>query len=252
MGSDNQSQSKKSKTSKPLSGLRKKQSISLPATIVLALIVLFLVFLDATGRLNIDTKKSDRDNMVKETTSTLERDNQTSSYKASEVELLSERLSSVIEATKKVPFKAKVSTDGGFKGYWTQSGDNYRFEDPSNISIIILNASKRRLWVIDAARKTVVESVLDTTTISSYAELSPALFIEGLSGIASPESKKLEDVLPAGSNANLTFTKEGLPDRWEGLRKNSAPCFIDWDYIQVGNITLAEFELPKGLSVTRH
>lgn len=251
MGSDNQGQSKKQRINNFLGRLRWKQSTSLPAIMILVLIAIFLVYFDTTGRLNISTSKNDQENTVNETTGTAKRDNQAESYKVNESELLSERLSSVIEASKRTPFKAKVLTDGGFKGYWTQSGGNYRFEDPSKVNIIILNSLKQRLWVIDSARKTVIESVLDTSSVSSYTELSPALFIESLSATVSPESKKLEDVLPAGDNSKLTFTNEGLPDRWEGLRKNNTPCFIDWDYIQIGNVPPVEFELPRGLSVTR-
>ncbi|MHB8840422.1 MAG: hypothetical protein ACYC56_01320 [Candidatus Aquicultor sp.] len=160
------------------------------------------------------------------------------------------QLEQVISATKKAPFKAKVVTDGGFYGFWTQSGDNYRFESPPKLNLIIINSSKKKVWVVNLTRKVALETPISSSTASFYSELSPAFFIEGLSRYANAETKRLEDILPSDNNSKLMLTKQGLPKRWEGLRSNKTPCFISWDYIQINNISPAEFELPKGIAIT--
>ncbi len=160
------------------------------------------------------------------------------------------RLEQVIRATKKAPFKAKVVTDGGFYGFWTQNGDNYRFESPPKLNLIIINSSKKKVWVVNLTRKVALETPINSSTASFYTELSPAFFIEGLSRYANAETKRLEDILPSDTNSKLMLTERGLPKRWEGLRRDKTPCFISWDYIQVDNISPAEFELPKGVAIT--
>ncbi len=164
--------------------------------------------------------------------------------------LFERRLEQVISATKKAPFKARIVTDGGFYGFWTQSGDNYRFESPPKLNLIIINSSKKKVWVVNLSRKVALETPISSSTASFYSELSPAFFIEGLSRYANAETKRLEDILPSDTNSKLILTERGLPKRWEGLRSNKTPCFISWDYIQVDTISPAEFELPKGIAIT--
>jgi len=160
------------------------------------------------------------------------------------------QLEKVIIATKKAPFKARISTDGGFYGYWTQSGDNYRFESPTKLNLIIINSSKRKVWVVNLTRKIALETAISSSTAGFYSEISPAFFIEGLSRYANAETKRLEDILPSDNKSKLILTDQGLPKRWEGLRSNKTPCFISWDYIQINNISPAEFELPQGVAIT--
>lgn len=215
-----------------------KQGGSLPAIVLLALVAITLVVFNVNKRAG---------NLPAQNTST------TAAKKAANVadkipEFFQQKLENVISATKKAPFKAKITTDGGFYGYWTQNGDDYRFESPSKLNLIIINASKKKVWVVNLTRKVALETAISSETAGFYSELSPAFFIEGLSRFANAETKRLEDILPSDSKSRLILTEQGLPKRWEGSRSNKTPCFISWDYIQINNISPAEFELPKGVA----
>jgi len=160
-----------------------------------------------------------------------------------------EQLSEVLVSVKKTPFKAKVTTESGFKGYWIQSGDSYRFEDADKQNILIYNSTHKKLWVIDMPRKIAVETVCDTATADYYEKINPAVFIEGFGNVDGSVTRKLEEMLPSGDKARLSFTEQGLPDRWESRKSDGKPYFIDWEYEQTGNISATEFDLPDGISI---
>lgn len=229
----------KSKINDLISGFQQRNP-SIPAIFVLALTAITLVVFEIVDTVNSPiSKKLD-----------LIKTSQFSEAKNESIGPLREQLTKIIAATKKVPFRAKIVTNDGFKEYWTQSGRNFRFEDPSKQNIIILNYAKKRLWIINLAGKSASESAFDTSTADFYAEIAPAFLLSGLTDTSTAQTIKLEDVLPSNSGSRLTFTKEGLPDRWEGFKGNNSACFVDWQYIQLKkNIPVSEFELPQGITL---
>lgn len=230
----------KSKIDNFKAGLKKKRPGSLPAILILVLTVATLIIFDITDRMTIPKPAQNNEDAL--TANMVNRDSSNS---------LNDNLARIIKAAKKTPFKAKITTENGFKGYWTQSGDNYRFEDPSKQNVVIFNASRRTLWVIDITGKVAVETLVNTSTAGSYVELSPAFFVAGYSDTATAGTKTLEDMLPANKHSKLTFTKQGLPETWEGRKRDGSEVFIRWEYIQADIISPSEFVLPEGLSVTK-
>lgn len=220
--------------------LRDGRPGALPAVIALIILGLILVFFNIIDKSDDPTIKTN--NRASEDRKMLDRVAE---------EPFHYQLDKIIEATKKKPFKAKITTEVGIKGYWTQSGIDYRFEDPSRSNIIILNSSQEKLWVIDLAAKIAHETPFNTSNLNHHNELIPTLLIEGLSTSTATGTKNLEDILPGGKNAKLTFTPHELPDRWDGSRRDGAACFIDWDYIQLDNISPTEFEPPQGLTIIK-
>jgi hypothetical protein len=73
-------------------------------------------------------------------------------------DIIRARMKQILTATKKVPFKARMSTETGFKGFWTQNGLSYRFEDPLGTQAIIFSAEKKRLWVLDISENIAFET----------------------------------------------------------------------------------------------
>jgi hypothetical protein len=217
-----------------------KKGGSLSAVVVLAIVVVTLVVFNANKKAIYQPPQNTDTTMAKKA---LDISDMVPDYFQYQVE-------KVIAATKKASFKAKITTDGGFYGYWTQSGDNYRFESPPKLNLIIINSAKKKVWVVNLTRKIAFETPISSSTAGFYRDVSPAFFIEGLSRFANAETKKLEDILPSDNNSKLILTDKGLPKRWEGLRGNKTPCFITWDYLVINNISPAEFELPQGVAIT--
>jgi hypothetical protein len=151
----------------------------------------------------------------------------------------------ILIATKRVPFKARITTESGFKGLWTQNTLNYRFEKPDGTQVIIFNAGKQRLWVVDLEKKVAFETKFNAQSADAYAEFSPLMFLETLSSSTETASRNLEDILPSGKNSSLTFSAIGLPKRWTGLKKDGTPTFITWDYLQTAETSESAFELPE-------
>ncbi len=228
----------KSKINDFVSSFRKKNS-SLPAVAVLVLVVITLVVFEIVDM--VDNPTSQRVNPIKTS--------QLAETKSKSIGSLHDQLTKIMSATKKTSFRAKVITNEGFKEYWTQSGRNCRFEDPSRQNIIILNYSKKKLWMVNLAEKTASEVALDTSTADFYAQITPVLLLGGLTNTSTAQTIKLGDVLPSNRGSKLTFTKEGLPRRWEGFKSNNSASFVDWQYIQVNkSIPASEFELPQGIT----
>ncbi|MDI6716452.1 MAG: hypothetical protein QME63_05865 [Actinomycetota bacterium] len=228
---------------------RQSRPSRLPPIIILILAVLALVLFDYTNHAvfspeNELSTKMKAENPAKQLVTVNDNNIQ------KPTDLFNYQLNMVIKSAKKIPFKASVTTEQGLKGYWFQSGDNCRFEDSSRINIIIINSSQMKLWVINSERKTALETQLDTSTVNYYLGLSPVLLIEGLSGTPIANTKSLEEILPSGSNLKLTFTKEGLPKRWESS-DGKTKRYIEWFYIQLGNIPRKEFELPEGINILK-
>jgi hypothetical protein len=160
-----------------------------------------------------------------------------------------EQMKQILIAAKKVPFKARISTESGFKGFWTQNTLNYRFQNPLNSQVIIFNASKKRLWVVDLTNNIAFETRFNDQSVDAYAEFSPAMFLEVLSDSTDTATKSLEQILPSGDKAKLTFTAIGLPKRWEGQDSSGTATFIAWDYTQLADVPETDFELPAGIVV---
>jgi len=228
----------KAKVEMLLDRLKDNSPGALPAVIILIMLVLTLILFNVIDRIDKPTIETGKKEAVEQT-----------ALIRIEKEPLYDLLNKMMDSTKTRPFKAKVHTEAGFIGYWTQNGDNYRFEDPSRTNVIIINASQKKLWVINLPAKSAHETAIDTSNQDNYNELIPTLLFEGLSATATNGAKVLEDILPGGSNSKLTLNRQGLPDRWDGARSNGAACFIDWDYVQVDNIPPSEFELPQGITI---
>lgn len=217
----------------------KSRKPSVPAVIILALTAITLAIFEI-----VDNSKAHTP--IEANSPSYE---QTETASASLPTSFSDQLTELLISVRKTPFKAKITTESGFKGYWVQSGDNYRFENADKQNILIYNAALNKLWVIDMNRKIAVETICDTATADFYKKINPAVFIEGFGSVSDSVTKKLEEMLPSGDAAKLTFTKQGLPDRWESLRGDGKPYFIDWEYEQINNIPSVEFDLPGGISI---
>lgn len=217
----------------------KSRKPSIPAVIILALTAVTLAIFEITdnskARMPVETNSPSHE--------------QTGTADAALPTSFNEQLAEVLASVKKTPFRAKITTESEFKGYWIQSGDSYRFEDANKQNILIYNATHKKLWIIDMSRKIAVETICDTTTAGYYEKINPAVFIEGFGNIKDPVTKKLEEMLPSGSKARLSFTEQGLPDRWESQRSDGTPYFIDWEYEQISNIPPVDFDLPNGISI---
>lgn len=166
-----------------------------------------------------------------------------------ETEIIQKRMKQILAATKKVSFKARILTESGFKGFWTQNKLSYRFEDPIGSQAIIFNADKRRLWVIDLTKNIAFETKFNDESVDAYSEFSLAMFLETLTSTSDTSKKDLEEILPAGDKAKLKFNAIGLPIRWEGVKSDGAATFIAWDYTKLADVPPADFELPEGVVV---
>lgn len=231
---------------------------STPAITILIITVLTLVVLDYTDRMQTGPLKPAgvaKDVRAPESSKTkgadrAARQNQ-QALNSKIPDPLNHNLAKVIDAAKKAPFRARIVTETGLKGYWTQSGDSYRFEDPAKQNLIIFNAKKKRVWVVNTVGKIAIETPVATSAAGTYVDLSPAFFVAGFSDTATAGTRSLEAMLPATGDAKLIFTKQGLPQHWEGPKSDGKNCFIRWEYMQINNISPAEFELPSGLTVTQ-
>ncbi|HZD59418.1 MAG TPA: hypothetical protein VE439_03050 [Anaerolineae bacterium] len=222
-------------------GLRDRGPGALPAVIILILLGLILLFFDVVGKIDSPTVKVEGPGVHENP--------KLFNYMAREPS--QDELSKVIEATKKRPFKAKITTEAGFKGYWIQDGLNYRFVDPAKARVVIINSAKKKLWVINLNEKVAYETPLKISSPNDYKELVPALIMEGFSPSTAMETKNIEDILPGGKNVKLTFTPDGLPDRWDGSKKDGTPCFIDWDYYHLGSIPPIAFVPLSGTTINK-
>lgn len=240
----------KQKTVDYLARVRGATRISMPAALILLITLMAILGFELFGAVSNDEPLS--------TPIAVNRDAQSeglaqkgSVFDQSNADIFTNsNLKQIINSVKKVPFKAKIITDTGHKGYWTQSGDNYRLEDPAKQNIIIYNAETKKLWIIDVPGKTASETLLTIDSADSYSTITPALLIGGLSvTTTTAETKTIENIIPVGTRSWLTSTKQGLPDRWEGIRSDGSKCFVDWEYLRFGNISPDHFTLPKGISV---
>jgi hypothetical protein len=159
------------------------------------------------------------------------------------------RMKQILVATKRVPFKARITTEGGFKGFWTQNTQNYRFENPDNTQVIIFNATKQRLWVVDLDKEVAFETKFNSQSADAYAENSMVMFFETLSSSTETAARDIEDILPSGKKSSLTFNTIGLPKRWTGVKKDGTPTFIAWDYVQTAETSASAFELPAKTAI---
>ncbi|HEY3373889.1 MAG TPA: hypothetical protein VGK02_02355 [Candidatus Aquicultor sp.] len=158
-------------------------------------------------------------------------------------------LSKIVAATKYASFKARITTQTGFNGVWTQSGGSYRFENPSKQKVMIFSAPKHVIWIIDTPSKSAAQSIVATATATSFADLSAMFFVGAFSDTATTGTKQLDEMFPPDApGTRLTFNKQGLPTLWEGEREGRK-SFMRWDYVQTGNISPSEFELGKGIIV---
>ena len=159
-------------------------------------------------------------------------------------------LQKISVAAGKQQFKAKIITDKGFAGYWTQNKGSYRLEDAAGQNMVIYNAPQKKLWMIDLRNKIVTETALDGATAEFYGSLRPAFFFGGLSASTGAGTVKIEDILPGEQQSQLTFTSSGLPQRWRGLRADGRLGFMAWHYMKLKDIKAEEFKPPRGFSVT--
>lgn len=217
----------------------KSRKPSMPAVIILALTAITLAIFEIADNSNA------RAPMKTNSPSHEQTETASSSLPTS----FDDQLAEVLASVKKSPFRAKITTESGFKGYWIQSGDSYRFEDANKQNILIYNATHKKLWIVDMNRKIAVETICDTATADYYSKINPAVFIEGFGSVNSAVTKKLEEMLPSGNMTRLSFTERGLPDRWESQRSDGSPYFIDWEYEQISNIPPVDFDLPDGISI---
>lgn len=214
---------------------------ALPAIIILVMLAATLVLFEVAGRVDEAALETVQNNTTENT----------SLIPLTPEDHMREQLEQVITSARKRPFRAKVSTENGFEGLWTQDGLNYRFENSTKSKVLIVNAAQKKLWVIDVPTRIAHETPFDSTNMPAFNELIATMFLEGLTTATASGTHSLLDILPSGENAALTFTEDDLPDRWEGDNSGGTVRFIDWDYLRIGAVAPSDFELWKGIRVSR-
>lgn len=224
-----------------LARMKDEKPGALPAIIILVMLGVTLVLFEVAGRV---------DEAALETVQNKTTEN-TSLIPLTPEDHMRGQLEQVITSARKRPFRAKVSTENGFEGLWTQDGLNYRFENATKSKVLIVNAAQKKLWVIDVPSRIAHETPFDSTNMPAFNELIATMFLEGLSTATASGTHSLLDILPSGENATLTFTEDDLPDRWKGDNSGGTVRFIDWDYLRIGEVAQGDFELWKGIRVSR-
>lgn len=214
---------------------------ALPAIVILVMLGLTLVLFEVAGRVDDPALKTAQTGSTDTTTL----------IPLTPEDHMREQLEQVITSARKKPFRAKVSTENGVEGLWTQDGLNYRFENAAKSKVLIVNAEQKKLWVIDVPARIAHETPFDSTNMPAFNELIATMFLEGLTTATVSGTHNLLDILPSGKDATLTFTEDKLPDRWEGDKSGGVVRFIDWDYLRIGAVAPSDFELWKGIRVSQ-